>query len=284
MNAKCPNCGKSLKIRDEWAGKTLKCPGCGTAFKAGADGGSAPAASRGAIAKAGGSKAAAATAAAGGPKRPVSNKKDDTPRFAVNSNLLLLLGGVVVVLAVIAIVVFGPIRVKRHWDDNSQQVRDNVNDVIELALRCEGSRTGDYNPRKGKAPTIGDLRFLPEIIRLSIPKEVPFDGFTSLGRIKDGTYDFETGEVAFTLKRGGTMLPSGLFADDEGTAIAGGTRESEGGGAGLPAGIPGAKASKASGEIHVTGRVKNGAPSVELDGKKGEVIMPPALDEDGNPE
>ncbi|MFO0870604.1 MAG: AIM24 family protein [Pirellulales bacterium] len=28
----CVGCGKSLQVKDEWAGKRVQCPGCGTAF------------------------------------------------------------------------------------------------------------------------------------------------------------------------------------------------------------------------------------------------------------
>src|SRR5436309_1301759 len=28
----CPNCGKALRVKDEWAGRRATCPGCGTTF------------------------------------------------------------------------------------------------------------------------------------------------------------------------------------------------------------------------------------------------------------
>src|SRR3989442_16044479 len=32
ISVTCDNCGKSLKVKDEWAGKRAKCPGCGSTF------------------------------------------------------------------------------------------------------------------------------------------------------------------------------------------------------------------------------------------------------------
>lgn len=280
MMASCPQCGKSLKVRDEYAGRMLKCPGCGSTFKAEAGGGlgGGPRAN----VKAG---AAGVAALSGGKPSTVpvrAHRKPEGGGVAINTNVILLAAGIGAVLLLILATVFGPVRVNRHWAAHHDEADGAVRDVVEYAMKCKASNDGSYNPRKGRsAPSVGDLRMLPDIFTLSIPETVRFDGFGTLGKF-EGTYNFETGEVAFDMKLGGLMLPSGVFVSEEGTSVAGGIRDSGGKAAGKAAAAAG-KSTASSGTIHVTGRSKSGTISAEIDGKKADIYYPPATDEDGNP-
>ena len=49
-------CGKALRVKDEWAGRTVTCPGCGGTFVVGATGGKVAGAARGAEVWSGGRK------------------------------------------------------------------------------------------------------------------------------------------------------------------------------------------------------------------------------------
>jgi hypothetical protein len=279
MMATCPHCGKTLKVKDEWAGKMLKCPGCRSNFKAeagGGGGGHSP-------------KVATASAAAGGPKKStVPVRGHVAPRsagIAVNMNVVLLFAGVGLIVLLVLAVVFGPVRVKNHWASHHDAVDEAVTDVLDQAMKAQASQDGSWNPRKSRGvPTLGDVAYLPDIFRLSIPETCEFRGFCSMGRF-EGTYNFESGEVVLDLKLGGMMLPSGVFVDESGTSIAGGPTDAKAGTAAAKAGaVAGRKRAATGGTIHVTGRKKGGAVTAEIDGRKAEIYYPPVTDEDGNVE
>lgn len=277
MTASCPQCHKQLKVRDEWAGKMLKCPGCGTKFAATASTAAGPTmASR--------QPTAASVSGAKQSTKPVAAPRKQTGGgIAINTNVILMLAGVGAILALVLATIFGPVRVKRHWEAHSDDADAAVRDVVEFAMKARASGDGTWNPRKASGtPTIGDLRMLPDIFTLSIPETVRFDGFGTVGKF-EGTYNFETGEVVCDLKVGGMMLPSGVFVSEDGVSVAGGQRDSKAGGVGKAAAAAGRRPGPAGGDtMHVTGRLKGGAPVVEIDGRKAEIYMPPAVDEDGN--
>lgn len=263
MTVTCPKCKKSLKVKDEYAGKMLKCPQCQSAFKADAKT----------------ARPAGAAALKQQPK-PGEKAKKEKAGVSINWGPIVLIGLLSLIPIAIILFIVGPMSVKRHWDANQEKVEGDVKDVIDFALRAQASQTGMWNPRKGTSspPHVGDLRMLPEIFHMSTPETVKFDGFTSNGSF-DGTYTFETGEVDVNMKIEGLTLASGIHFGEGGTQIAGGVRSSETSAA-VKKLKPGAAEKSA---FHITGRVKAGNPTAELDGKKAEILWPPELDEDGNP-
>ena len=266
MTATCPKCGKSLKVKDEHAGKRLKCPGCGEAFQASATSAAAPR----------GVAPSRATSAAAPPKPVRPAAREQGPRIAISTNVILIVVAVGVILALVTLVVLGPVRVNRYWTAHQDKAEGDVRDVIEFAMKCQASRSGSWNPTKGTgSPSVGDLRMLPNVIALSIPASVRFDGFGTGGEF-EGTYHFETGEVDAQLKTGGLMLPSGVFLGENGTSVAGGQRGDK------TTLRPLKAAPAAGGTLHVTGRVTGVRPAAEIDGKKADVFYPPEVDEDGN--
>lgn len=261
MTVTCPKCSKSLKVKDEHEGKMLKCPQCQSTFKADPRG----------------LKHAGAAALKVQPK-PGETRPKEKAGVAINWGPLVMIGLLSLIPIAIILVVIGPVRVKRHWDANQEKVETDVKDVIDEALRAQASQTGLWNPRKGTSspPRVADLRMLPDIFRMSTPRAVEFDGFSSNGSFT-GTYAFETGEVDVQMKVEGLTLPSGIHIGEGGTQIAGGMRSSD-----TTAAPKNLKAPASKNAFRITGRVKNGV-SAEIDGKRAEIRFPPELDDDGNP-
>lgn len=263
MTVTCAKCSKSLKVKDEYAGKMLKCPGCGTTFRAEAGG--------------------KASAAAAPSKAPVKGKGPPVPQakipaakgggIAINWGKIVMLGLLALIPIGIALFIFGPIKVKRQWEAQQEKVDHDVTDVVEYVIKCQASMEGGWDPTKatGGTPSIGEIRFLPDIFVMSLPPTVRFDGYGSNGRF-EGTYTFETGEVEMKYQTGGMMLPSGIYSDELGTIMPGGQHEDR------PAGMPG-KGGKLT-PHRVTGRVKNGQPQAEIDGKKAEIYYPKGDDDE----
>lgn len=263
MTVTCPKCSKSLKVKDEFAGKMLKCPGCATTFKAGA------------------ARPATAATAKSQPKPGEKNRKEKAG-VAINWGPILMIGLLSLIPIGIILFLMGPMRVKRHWDANQEKVDGEVKDVIDYALKCQASASGFWNPRKGNSPSpsVSDIRYLPEIMTMSQPAAVEFDGFSSNGSFH-GTYTFETGEVNADMKIEGLTLASGIHFGEGGTSIAGGGRSTD------TKNVSASTLAKLKGRpdaaaFRITGRVKAGNPTAEIDGKKAEIYWPPEVDEDGN--
>ena len=77
-------CGKALRVKDEWAGRTVTCPGCGGTFVVGATGGKVAGAARGAEVWSGGRKSRGKTGKGGlGEKFSISTESDGGHAFAM---------------------------------------------------------------------------------------------------------------------------------------------------------------------------------------------------------
>src|SRR4051812_45813413 len=98
----CTSCGKKLRLPDDRVGKMAKFPGCMNTFKIAPDGAAAP--------------MMAAPAGVGLPGRktalPVSKPGEKGPKVEISGGMLALIIGVVVVGGGIALLVFGPLRVR----------------------------------------------------------------------------------------------------------------------------------------------------------------------------
>ena len=262
MTVTCPKCSKSLKVKDELAGKMLKCPGCGSTFKAGS------------------AKPASASTTKIQPK-PGEKHKKEKAGVAINWGPIILIGFVAMIALAVVLFLVGPMRVKRHWDANQEKIHGEVKDVIDYALKCQASSSGFWNPRKGTspAPTVGELRFLPEMFHMSTPATVDFDGHSSNGSFT-GTYTFESGEVDVAMKIEGLTI-GGMHFGEGGMSMEGGGRSTDTSkvAAGAAAKLKG-RADAAA--FRVTGRVKGGNPTAEIGGKKAEIYWPTEVDEDGN--
>lgn len=275
MMVSCNKCSKMLKVKDEFAGKMLKCPQCGSTFRADPTGKTTSAAPAGGPRVMNiGSSAPAPARSAG---KPVPQPKPPSKKgggVAINWGTVIKFGALALIPIAIALFLFGPMRVKRAWDAAEPQVSQDVTEIVEQVMKSYASNKGLWNPRKsGNSPSVGDLQFYPNYARLSSPSSIKFDGFGTSGRF-EGEYVFATGEIDMTLKAGGVML-SGIYNDELGKMLPGGIRESS------PA--PGMGKGNKLEAHHVTGRIKDGAVSAEIDGKKAEIYYPPDIDDEGNP-
>lgn len=269
MNATCPNCGKVLKVKDEWAGKMLKCPGCTKTFKIG---GGAGTAAGGVSRKIGPTPATATQSSGGAPPQRVKPVEPRSGGVAVNWGMISMIALLSLIPIGIGIFLLGPKRAMSHWNANSAKADENVRTIIEHALRVEASNVGTWNPRKGQGPTVNDLNFHPDFMVMSMPTQVHFVGTTSNGKF-EGDYVYETTELTGTLTIGGITL-GGIHFDEEGVTMPGGQTEKR------PAGMP---YKGGDNQAHtLAGRMLNGAPQVELDGKRLDIYWPPErLDEAG---
>lgn len=271
MNVSCTKCSKMLKVKDEWAGKMLKCPQCGSTFRADPTGKVTSAQTTGATRPV---PQTAGKAASNKPRGKVPGQKSGG--LAINWGQIVMFGLIALIPIGIAIFLLGPMRVKSAWESKQEKVDNDVKDVVEFAIKAWASKEGDWDPTEARGqPSIGEVRYLPSIFAMSLGPTVKFDGYCSVGRF-EGEYTYETGEVEMTLKTGGMMLPSGLYTDAEGTIEPGGRRESR------PAGMPGGGGKLTA--HRVTGRVKDGGPKAEIDGKKAEIFTPRPRDDEDEPD
>src|SRR5213080_944712 len=104
ISVTCDGCGKSLKVKDEWAGKRGKCPTCGKTF---------------AIPAAGAAMMAGAAPALGGrrpiPKAAAKPKKVGGGGVAISWGKIILILFAVGIPISIAVIYFGPVRTWHEW-------------------------------------------------------------------------------------------------------------------------------------------------------------------------
>ena len=193
--AKCPGCGKQLKVRDELVGKKLKCPRCGKTFDAMASGPSVAA-----------------------PGNKPAIKKSSGPAISVSFGLIAGIAAVVLVIGAIVAFIFGPVKAKNEWEALGDKPRDDVESVVTHALQAYMSRHGGWNPRKpqGMPRASGDdVTFIWDMFVMSVPESVPFQGSSTEGGFK-GQYFPKTGEVVADVGMGGLSI-AGLGAVKEGS-------------------------------------------------------------------
>lgn len=197
ITATCTGCGKSLKVKDELKGKTIRCPACKTTFVAGAG------------------AAAAGPLPTGRTRASTLGQKRDTKGPAFTISPAIILGGLLVVALVGGGIwwAIGPSRVHSQWDAMSGDVYDQVSDTVDFCLKAETSTIGSYNPRKAIAtPKVQTLSIMgPNLVAFSMPEEVPFTGVTSEGEVK-GHYHPATKEIDMDLDIGGTGLITGVVS------------------------------------------------------------------------
>lgn len=273
----CPGCGKSLRVKDEWAGKRAKCPGCGGAIPipmprparaqeeaeeiitpaaytpsgAGSSIGSAASKPAPAASPAPAPKGrAAGTAFNPGAAATIQQRNKSGPAVSVNWGLIFMGLGLVCVLVLIGLFLTGPKKVWGEWEKIDEQARYDVTDVVQFGLECHLSEEGMYNPRKAQGqPQVTDVTFFRPGFVMSMPDSVDLKGTTNEGPFT-GQYHPKTGEVAVNMEVGGG------------------------------AHIPGTGGKVKTGyTIHITGRRKNGKLTAEVNGKTAVLHYPPP-DED----
>src|SRR5947207_12648817 len=124
----CGKCGKTLKVKDEWAGKKVKCPGCGNVFPAIAGGGGGGGGGGGA----GATRGLAGSAVAANPvvARKLASKtvqtKGKDAKVSVSWGLIAIIVFVVAIIGGILAFRLGPVRVWHQWEAIGGKASDDI--------------------------------------------------------------------------------------------------------------------------------------------------------------
>jgi len=266
ISVTCGNCGKTLRVKDELAGRRGKCPGCQSAIvipspaaaaaqnpfgddddvvtpPAYAPASAAPAA---APARASAKAKAATRFDPNAAQAMKSAREKGHGRVSVNWGLIVLGALVLLVMVGIGLFITGPKHVWNEWEAIGDDANDAVISVVTRGLESHMSEIGAYNPRKphGRPQATEVMFFRPSFV-MKMPETVDFKGVATVGPFK-GKYHPRTGEVEAEVAIGGGI------------------------------GIRGSGGKTTAGDvIHVTGRVKNHVVTAEVDGKDAVIHMPP---------
>jgi len=204
ISVRCDGCGKSLKVKDEWAGKKGKCPQCGATFLIPAAGAASAPAARG------GGKAAPAG-------KPGAQKKGGGG-ISISWGPVIGIAALLLVLGAIIAFYVGPRAVKGEWEKIGDDASNAVQSIVDLGLQAYMSENGGYDPSKAhQAPHASDdITFIFNPFVMSMPEYIPFKGSTTEGPF-EGKYHPKTGEMEADVDIGGTSI-AGLGAVRKGTS------------------------------------------------------------------
>ena len=180
----------------------------------------------------------AASAGGKGAAAPARKKQNAAPSVVVSPTLITagIIGGVIFLLCLGFYL--GPYRVESNWTAMSSRANDEVTDVISYALLAYDSQHPDFSMKGIHAPPQmqGDASFVPPMMAFTMPANIIFLGKTSRGNYT-GTWNTTTGEVVAEIETNGWTI--GGLAD----------------------------ARKATNQIRITGREKDGKVTAEMDGE-----------------
>jgi hypothetical protein len=183
ISVACNQCGKRLKVPDDWMGKKAKCPGCSATFIVGADGAEA-------------ASAAPAFAPA------AQKKKIQTPRMEIPGWMIGAVVVVVLIGGIIAAAYFGPVRTKAKWEAVQPQAETDITDVAQRGMESFLSQNGMDLSKPNALPQVREVTFAVLPIMFSMPKTVAFKAVTNQGEF-NGNYEIATGEVEGDCEIGG---------------------------------------------------------------------------------
>jgi len=207
-------CGKALRVKDEWAGLQAKCPGCGRTFQVPAPG-----------------KAGPTGAQLWAPRQRVQEKETLGSSISISPGIIALIAFIILVPLGVYLIKVGPIRAQHQWSAMESQADSDVSSVITLAIQAYLSNHSSFNPADPRRqPGVQAVTFEPSPVMLTLPEKVHFTGRASTGFFK-GIYNTRSGEV---------------IADVPCTQM-----------------------------LHVTGRVKSGAVTAEIDGEPAKLKFKP---------
>jgi hypothetical protein len=173
--------------------------------------------------------------------KPTSTAPSKKDRLAAGIHLspaaMVFIALLILIPGTLAIWKYGPGRVRDQWEKLEPKAKSDVTDVVDRAL--QGSAGGEDTGAGGLAhgqPHALDITFPFSPMGFSMPTELGFAGTTTQGGMT-GKYNTKTGEIEAEVEVGGLSFP----------------------GAGVQR--------HGAGKIKVTGRVKDGAVSAEVDGK-----------------
>jgi len=179
-------------------------------------------------------------ASSGGKSAAAPQRKSQSTAPSVVISPTLITAGII--LGVIGLLVLGfylgPYRVESNWTAMSSRANDEVTDVVSYAILAYDSQHPELSIKGIHAPPQmqGDASFVPPMMAFTMPSNIIFLGKTSRGNYT-GTWNTSTGEVVAEIETNGWTI-GGL--------------------------VDGRKATK---QIRVTGREKDGKVTAEMDGQ-----------------
>lgn len=184
------SCGKALRVKDEWAGKTVTCPGCGGTFVVSAAGGR--------VNPSGGAGGASSAVDmwAGTRKQRASNEKPGIgAKFSISPMMMLVIGLILLVPTVVFLAKIGPLKAQKQWQGMADQADSDVSSVIARALQSHMQKEGLYDPTDARHPPgVQAVTFEPNPLMVRLPNSIAFTGKCSTGFFH-GTYETRTREV-----------------------------------------------------------------------------------------
>ena len=176
---------------------------------------------------------------------PVSaKKKDATPSFEISSSYIITAVVIAVVLMISLGIYFGPWAVSKKWAVMEPIANNQVTDVVDFAIKAYESSNGMYDATAShNVPHAdGPAIFVPPHGAFSLPPLMIFNGTTNQGGYI-GTYNTTNGEIVADIGTGGSAL-AGIIVRPS------------------------------TGNIHITGREKDGIVQAEINGKPLTIATP----------
>jgi hypothetical protein len=189
----------------------------------------------------------------GGASAAVAEKKAREKKGApITISPMLIVGALLIGSLVLGVVLFlsGPKKVWGQWEEISGDANNAVESVISRGLQSYESHHG-WDPGKSHStPGVqGDILFYRPSFVMSMPEAVDFQGVSSDGEFH-GKYHPKTGEVEATCALGPNQFKRGV-----------------------------GEAKNSAPTIKITGRIKNGNVTAEVDGKNADIVYPKHADE-----
>lgn len=176
-------------------------------------------------------------------QRPAAkgSEREGGPSIHIEAKWIVLGILAVFLLASTTLYYVFPKAVADQWDAQEKRASDDVEEVVQYLVQADNSRD-DWEGGLAK-PTVHSVTFLFGPMHWSMPEDVGFLAVTNGGK-STGVYHPRTGEISVDIQEGGLVLPTGVLMH-EGKV-----------------------------KIHGTGRVKEGKPSGEIDGRAVTIRQP----------
>ncbi|HEX8523438.1 MAG TPA: hypothetical protein VF669_14390 [Tepidisphaeraceae bacterium] len=172
-------CGKALRLKDEWVGKQAKCPGCGITFLVPAMGGPVRA-----LQTVGGG------AEMWGSRQRPQEKEGVGASISMSPMMITWIVIAIAVPVIILLIKIGPVAAQKKWTAMQDEVESNITSVVTRAIQSQAR----FNTAESRhAPGVQAVTMDANVI-MYVPEWVRFSGRSTNGMF-NGRYNTKTGEV-----------------------------------------------------------------------------------------
>lgn len=167
------------------------------------------------------------------------NARQASPAVSISRGQVILVCVIAALLVIGGVFYFGPMRVSSQWAAMEPKATQDVQDLVIDSLRekMKEEIVDPKMPRRQPTVETGDVTFFKPMLCFTMPDTVPFIGKSNQGSF-GGNYNTRTGQLDATVSSGGYAV----------------------------AGLVDVK--KPTGSFHLTGRMVDGKPEMEMDGRK----------------